>query len=120
MIRMVRPTTSSTRNASISSTINPAVIKPPWLVYRAKGTRPAARPSLRHERRGALDLHHVHARARFEDIVLVVRPRCPDLTADLHLAAVAVHPLEHERLRSHQRRGPRAEPRRGTHMTPRD
>src|SRR3954465_12601281 len=116
MIRMVRPTTSSTRNASISSTINPAVIKPPWLVYRAKGDPPAARPSLRHERRGALDLHHVHARARLEDVVLVVRARRPYLAADLHLTAVAVDPLEHERLRPDERCRPGAQPRGRAHM----
>src|SRR4051812_8819480 len=104
MIRMVRPRVRSTRNAITSSTIKPAVIKD-LLVAASAPHQCAKRPivwhrdhlSLRDQRGRPVDLHDVNPSARLEHVVLVVGARAPHLAADLHLPAVGVHLLEHDR-----------------------
>src|SRR5215211_9322837 len=74
----------------------------------------------RDERRGAVDLHDMHADPRLEDVVLVEGPRCPDLAADLHPSAVGVHLLQDDRPRAHECGGARAQPGRHRHVAPSD
>src|SRR5918998_117589 len=60
---------------------------------------------LGHERRGAPDLHHLHALAGLDDLVLVVRACRPLLPFELHAArALAVgDALGHHRGAPHER-----------------
>src|SRR3954451_5078973 len=68
------------------------------------------------QRRGALDLHHLDARARLDHVVLIVGAGAPHLAADLHTAAVLVHLVERDRPSAHERRGAGADPRRRVHV----
>src|SRR5262245_21868885 len=61
-----------------------------------------------HERCRAPDLEHLHARARLEHLVLVVRACRRDLAVQPHRALVLRHPLEHRRVAPDERRGTRA------------
>src|SRR4051812_13435593 len=79
---------------------------------------PASMPAsfllLADERRGALDLDHMHALPRLDDLVLVVGARPPGLALQLHAAAVLVvgDALGDQRGAAHQRGGARAQLRR--------
>src|SRR5215204_6102508 len=57
------------------------------------------RPLISHERRGAPDLDHLHARAGLVGLVVHVRPRTPDLAVDADAAdaLVVLDSLEHRR-----------------------
>src|SRR5919109_281067 len=81
--------TISTTTATTMSAIRPA------MVYLLVG----------HEGGGSLDLEYVDAGALREHGVLVVGAGAPHLAADLHLAAVRVHSLEHHGARSDERGG---------------
>src|SRR5881392_1179416 len=70
MIRTVLAATNSANRISTAATIKPII--------------PAS--SVVDERRGAPDLHHVHARPRLEHLVLIVGARGPDLAVDADLA----------------------------------
>src|SRR5215207_1461350 len=83
MIRTVRAATNSANRTSTAATIKPII--------------PAS--SVADERRGAPDLHYVHARARLDHAVVVVGARGPDLALQAHAAqaGVVVDALEHDR-----------------------
>src|SRR5688572_21672478 len=72
------------------------------------------------ERRGALNLHHLHARTLLHHLVLVERARAPNLTCELDLAAVAVHPLQHHSALAHERGGAGAQLRGGAQVAAHD
>src|ERR687897_3790368 len=80
-IRMARASVISTTSATTPSTISVAIGRP----FLSVGD----------ERRGAVDLDDLHAGTRLERLILVVGPRSPDLSADLHLTAVSVNPFHH-------------------------
>src|SRR5215218_11335009 len=86
----------STKIASTIKAMAPAVI-----------TVPSSRVGrlIGHERRGAPDLDHLHARAGLVGLIVHVRPRGPDLAVDPHAAdALAVlDPLEHRRALADER-----------------
>src|SRR3954451_14777960 len=96
-IRTARMTTTMTKNNTASTTIPPAVIRI---------------SSFRDQRRGAVDLQHVHVVTGIDDLFLVVRARTPHLAADLHAPPGAVDALQHRRACTHQRRGAGADVRR--------
>src|SRR5919198_3128321 len=106
MMRTVLAATNSANRISTAATINPTI--------------PAS--SLADERRGAPDLHHVHALARFDHAVLVVAARGPHLAVEAHASdpLIVVDALEDNGGASDQRRRTRADPRRHVDVTPCD
>src|SRR5512133_893210 len=92
---MIRTVLAATNNANRTSTA--ATIKP---------TIPAS--SVVDERRGAPDLHHVHARPGLEHLVLIVGARAPHLAVEAHLAErlVVDDPLGDDRRAADERGGP--------------
>src|SRR5690242_21344747 len=106
MIRTVLAATNSANRISTAATIKPTI--------------PAS--SVVHERRGAPDLHHVHARSRLEHLVLIVGARSPHLAVDAHLPdrLVVDDPLGHDRRAADERRGPGPQLRRHADMAPGD
>src|SRR5918994_895340 len=96
-IRIERASVMSTTSATTPSTISVAICAP----FLSVGD----------QRRGAVDLDDLHARARLERGVLVVGACRPDLSADLHAAAVRVDALDHRGRPAHQRGGPGTDPR---------
>src|SRR4051794_22240245 len=95
-ILIARASVMSTTSATTPSTISVAICGP----FLSVGD----------ERRGAVDLDHFDAGTRLERLIVVVGPRAPELSADLHLAAVAVDALHHRGWPAHQRGGAGADP----------
>src|SRR3954453_6448249 len=106
MIRTVLAATNSANRISTAATIKPTI--------------PAS--SVVDERRGAPDLHHVHARSRLEHLVLIVGARAPHLAVEAGLAAgLVVHdPLGDDGRAADQRRGAGPQLRRHVDVTPCD
>src|SRR5919201_1290858 len=106
MMRTVLAATKSAKRISTAATINPTI--------------PAS--SLADERRGAPDLHHVHALARFDHTVLVVAARGPYFAVESHASdpLIVVDALEDHCGASDQRRRTRADLRRHVDVTPCD
>src|SRR5687767_8903900 len=88
-IRIARASVISTTTASTPSTISVAI----WGSFLSFGD----------ERRGAVDLQNRNAGARLERLVLVIGPRGPELSANLHAAAVGVNALDHRGRSAHER-----------------
>src|SRR5918992_929127 len=103
-IRMARPSVISTSAARTPSTISVATS---YLLFSD-------------QRGGAVDLHHVDARARLEHRVLVVRSGGPHLAAYLDAAAVGVNSLNDDRAGADERSRPGAKLRRRVQMAPGD
>src|SRR3954447_24715745 len=68
------------------------------------------------QRRGALDLHHLDARARLDHVVLIVGAGAPHLTTDLHPAGALVDLLERDRPGANEGGSAGADPRRRVHV----
>src|SRR5919201_4120425 len=102
MMRTVLAATNSANRISTAATINPTI--------------PAS--SLADERRGAPDLHHVHALARLDDAILVVATRRPHLAVDPHpsQSAVVVDALGDDPGAADERRRSRADLWRHVHV----
>src|SRR5215212_8589270 len=81
-IRMPRASVTSTTTAITMRTIRVAKWVLSLFVY---------------QRRRAVDLEHLDPRAGLEGVVLVICASAPDLAAELHGAAVAIHAVEHHR-----------------------
>src|SRR3954467_1325953 len=106
MIRTVLAATNKANRISTAATIKPTI--------------PAS--SVVDERRGAPDLHHVHARPRLEHLVLIVGARGPHLAVDPHLpdGVVVDDPLGDDRRAADERRGTGPQLRRHVDVAPRD
>src|ERR1700759_5367885 len=105
MIRTVLAATNSAKRISTAATINPTI--------------PASQ--VVDGRRGAPNLHHVHARPRLEDLVLVVGARAPHLAVEAHLAQrlVVDDALGDDRRAPDERGGPGPQLRRHVDVAPR-
>src|SRR5215210_5382071 len=79
-IRIARASVISTTRATTPRTISVAICGPSL--------------SFGDERGGAVDLHDLDSSTGLERFVLVVRARAPDLSPDLHAAAVHVHAFD--------------------------
>src|SRR5215212_2227639 len=105
-IRIPRESVNRTTTATTIRAIRAAI----WLQSSSFGD----------ERGGAVDLHDLDARAGLERVVLIVGAGRPHLTADPHLAAVRVDPLEHHRTAADQCGGAGPDPGRRLQMPARD
>src|SRR5690348_8097063 len=103
-MRNVRASTTSTRTATASNTIN--AITPDLLLVD--------------ERRRAPDLCDFHSRARLEHLAVHVGARRPFLSTDADASAVRIHALEDGRLGADECGGPGAEHRRHVEVGARD
>src|SRR5215211_1496252 len=96
------------------------------VISTSRATTPRTiRPAIRYllfgdERRGAVDLHHVHPLSGLEHGVLVVAAGGPHLAADLDGAAVGVDTLEHHRPGPDEGRGSGSQPRGRAQVAPGD
>src|SRR3954447_24654655 len=104
MIRIVFAATNSAKKTMTAATISPAI----------------AAPSFRYQRRGALDLHDLHLRARLDDLVLEIGPGRPHLALEPDRAVVAVDLVEHGRLLADERRRAGPQLRRHRQVAPGD
>src|SRR4051794_8794686 len=104
MMRMVFAATMSAKMTMTAATIRPATTT----------------PLFGNQRRGALDLHHVHLLAGLDDLVLVVGPRRPDLVLEADRAGVAADRLEHLGPLADERRGAGPQLRGHRHVPPGD
>src|SRR6476660_9539951 len=106
MIRTVLAATNSANRISTAATIKPTI--------------PAS--SVVDERRGAPDLHHVHARPGLEHLVLIVGARAPHLAVEAHLppGLVVDDPLGDDRRAADERRRAGPQLRRHVDVTPGD
>src|SRR5919112_6487546 len=104
-IRIARASVISTTSAITPRTISVAICAPTL--------------SFGDERGGAVDLHDLDPRTRLERVVLVVGPRGPNLSPDLHAAAIGIHALDHGGGPAHERGGAGSGPPRGGPKGPR-
>src|SRR5947209_13833946 len=104
-ILIVRANSTNRKTTTTIATITPAIA--PLLLFGD-------------ERRSAPYLHHLHAGPRLDHVILIQRPRGPDLAVNLHTAdALRVRdPLQHDRRLAHQRSGTGAQLRRRAQMRP--
>src|SRR5919204_1091996 len=103
-MRIVLASTTRTKNATMSNTINTTTTD----------------LLLVDERRRAPDFSYLDPRPRLEHLPVHERQRAPLLATDSYASAVRVHALEHRRLRSDERGRSGAQHGRHVQMRPRD